>query len=284
MEKRRKILIGLFIIIILLLVTLIIILAINNNIITSSNLASSALNSNIDESSNNSNTVVKTGDIQEGSAINTIDSYSNTNSTTALSESKEIVLTDAEKSNYNAEMNENNRIYLLFLQKYDTTNKTFNSGSFTDDEMLNYAFYYSAYFDTTNYEANIFVNNDENPEFPVIYIKTSYVKSMVSTIFGKTLNLSNIAKKTGGDYIGGYIMGGHGAWVAKFDKLVLNEKTGVYTLYFDNVKATTENLKSSTISYSNSDILNKFTLEFRKNGSENVLLTLKCFSSNIVLE
>lgn len=186
----------------------------------------------------------------------------------ALNEAKTISLTNSKKAEINDKL-QTIPTQLMIMSKDRETG--FNSGAFTDEEMI-YLITGWDFSGDNKLEEN---RKDISVDYPKYEYEYSYIKEQVKKVFGKDINVNNTTYKfENGKLIAGTSTG-FGIEVYKVKELVLNEKTNVYSLTFDNLELGDGKLEEANIlNYANSDVIATYKLQYKKDGNSYILLGL----------
>lgn len=186
-----------------------------------------------------------------------------------LNEAKTIVLTDSKKAEINDKLQAIPMQLMIIAKSGDNG---FNNGAFSDEEMI-FLITCWDFSGDGQLDANRKYIGDDYPKYEFEY---SYIKEQIKKVFEKDININNtiLYKLENGKVIAGTPTG-FGMEIYKVKELVLNEKTNVYSLTFDNLDYGNGDLERGDIlNYSNSDIIATYKLQYKKDGNNYILIGL----------
>ncbi len=212
---------------------------------------------------NSNNENVKQEDVKDTS------SNKNEENKVVLSDAKMISLTDAKKSEINDKL-QSIPLQLIIMSK--SGENGFNNGGFTDQEMV----YLITCWDFSGDGKLDDVRKDISEDYPKYEYDYEYIKDQIKKVFDKELNINNTTYEMVNDKIIAGTPTGFGAELYKVKEVVLNEKTNVYTLTFDNLDYGDGGLEEpSILDYSSSDIIATYKIQYKKNGNNYLLIGME---------
>lgn len=195
-----------------------------------------------------------------------------------LNEKKQISLSDLEKTQINSKLADSHLFQLLISVKsnYDENTKSvvLSNGKFTDSQMAQFSFYYAMAKETNTFRNNSTYIDDKESISGYYEVDKNYIQSINKKIFDKEINLNNISDIVKNDNIILHSVTGLGIYYFKADKLYLNEKTQIYTLYVDSLNNNESNSDMSIASYSKSDVKDTYTLQYKIVNGEYMITSL----------
>lgn len=168
--------------------------------------------------------------------------------------------------------NEQLKFLIKEMTKYLHSSENINNNtSFTEDEMLNFAFSYMAFLDKDGTNTKI----DEENSMGIVSLNA--VEEYVTYIFGiEDLNLENISYEIDQDtvYIPLNLQGGD-AQVYKYKNTTYNQTTGEYIAYIDCLEVMSAEDLSNLMTkseYNEEDVVFTLLIKYKVVGNRKILL------------